>query len=127
MKVIKAAPHYRAEGKFPAWLISLTRNACLSEMRKHNHKFEAPEEDLEAHSDDQPTFEQQMEQRQDLERIKEQLDQLPEAQRVALTLMIVDDMTYEDIATEMDLSLSAVKSLIFRARQSLLAARKAES
>ena len=47
------------------------------------------------------------------------LDKLSENQRIAFTLHNVDDLSYKEIAEVMDISVSSVESLIFRARKNL--------
>jgi RNA polymerase sigma-70 factor (ECF subfamily) len=44
---------------------------------------------------------------------------LPDAQRLAVVLRRYEQMPYEEIAVVLDLSVSAVKSLLFRARTTL--------
>lgn len=51
VKVVKAAPSYRGEGKFVSWLLSLARNTCLGELRRYSEKFEVPSENVA----DEPT------------------------------------------------------------------------
>ena len=45
--------------------------------------------------------------------------QLPEAQRMAVILRRYEELSYEEIAEALDQSVSAVKSLLFRARTEL--------
>jgi len=47
------------------------------------------------------------------------LAELPDAQQLALLLRVYEDRSYSEIAEIMDLSVSSVESLLFRARQSL--------
>ena len=49
------------------------------------------------------------------------LDSLSERQRVALLLTKFENMSYQDVADTMGLSVQAVKSLLFRARLNLKA------
>jgi RNA polymerase sigma factor (sigma-70 family) len=44
---------------------------------------------------------------------------LPENQRIAYTLCNMNELTYVEISESMNLSLSAVESLIFRAKKNL--------
>jgi RNA polymerase sigma-70 factor (ECF subfamily) len=44
---------------------------------------------------------------------------LPETQRLAVILRRYEDLSYEEIAETLDQSVSAVKSLLFRARTEL--------
>ncbi|HZR77838.1 MAG TPA: sigma-70 family RNA polymerase sigma factor, partial [Chthoniobacterales bacterium] len=51
--------------------------------------------------------------------IEQAIGQLPETQRMALVLRRYEELSYEDIADVLDLSVPAVKSLLFRARTEL--------
>lgn len=51
--------------------------------------------------------------------IQKAIDKLPENQRIAFVLSRFDDQPYKEIAGIMNISLPAVESLIFRARQNL--------
>jgi RNA polymerase sigma-70 factor (ECF subfamily) len=53
------------------------------------------------------------------QKIQEALDDLPEKQRLAVLLCRQDELSYEEIAAVLGLSLSATKSLIHRARETL--------
>jgi len=52
-------------------------------------------------------------------KIQEALDELPEKQRLAVLLCRENELSYEEIAGVLGLSLSATKSLIHRARETL--------
>lgn len=119
MKVVKQAPSYSKEGYFKAWVMTMTRNQCLNIIRKDQRitfKEDVSElMDREFESD----FEKKILESSDIEELKKALDELPENQRLALTILISEDVSYEDLAKQLDLSLSALKSLIHRARKSL--------
>ena len=51
--------------------------------------------------------------------IQHAIDELPEVQRMAMILRRYDDISYEEIGEVLDLSVPAVKSVIFRARTAL--------
>ncbi|PYL68990.1 MAG: RNA polymerase subunit sigma-24, partial [Verrucomicrobia bacterium] len=51
--------------------------------------------------------------------IEEAIMQLPESQRMALILRRYEQLSYEEIAEILDLSVPAVKSVLFRARTEL--------
>ena len=53
------------------------------------------------------------------EAISRAIEALPEMQRMALVLRRYEDMPYEEIAAVLGVTLPAVKSLIFRAREEL--------
>jgi RNA polymerase sigma-70 factor (ECF subfamily) len=51
--------------------------------------------------------------------IQAAIDELPETQRMAIILRRYEDISYEEIGEILDLSVPAVKSVIFRARTEL--------
>jgi RNA polymerase sigma-70 factor, ECF subfamily len=51
--------------------------------------------------------------------IQRAIDELPETQRMAIVLRRYDDISYEEIGEILDLSVPAVKSVLFRARTEL--------
>ena len=53
--------------------------------------------------------------------IEEAITQLPESQRMALILRRYEQLSYEEISEVLDLSVPAVKSVLFRARTELRA------
>jgi RNA polymerase sigma-70 factor (ECF subfamily) len=55
----------------------------------------------------------------EIERIRSCFDKLPTSQRQVAAVWLNEDLSYDEIARQMALSLSSVKSLLFRARQNL--------
>lgn len=129
IQVYKSAHRYRVTAKFSTWLYTIARNLCLNEIRRRSrHRAESldyhPSEDP-----DQPArqFEDrksapppdQLLQQELASKVEEALADLPESQRTALLLFREDEMSYEEIAKILDCTLSATKSLIHRARETL--------
>ena len=63
--------------------------------------------------------------REHLREIVADVRDLPETQRTALVLREIDDLSYDEIAVAMETSVSAVKSLLVRARMGLAEASEA--
>ena len=121
LKVVRASPGYRPEGKFTAWLMTVTRTSCLSAVRNNANEEVAFDEGAEADipDSDRETVEERMTHDQTLAELKAKLDSLPDSQRTVLTMWITEDLSYEEIGRELKISASSVKSLLFRARQNL--------
>jgi RNA polymerase sigma-70 factor (ECF subfamily) len=121
MKVVRASQSYRGEGKFAAWLMTIARTTCLSALRRAGDEEVAFDEGMENDVPDldRDGVEVEMGRQQTLAQLKKNIDALPDAQRAVLTMWMANEMSYEDIARELGLSPSAVKSLLFRARQNL--------
>jgi RNA polymerase sigma-70 factor, ECF subfamily len=129
VQVFKSARRYRVSAKFSTWLYTIARNLCLNEIRRRSrHRAESIDAD-QADLEHRPSRDLEDQQTQppvevllqgELERkIQEALNDLPENQRVALLLYRQDELSYEDIAQVLHCSLSATKSLIHRARETL--------
>jgi len=133
VQVFKSAGRYEARAKFSTWLFTIARNLCLNELRRRaRHPTEPLEPAGEAESDLPP---RQFEDKSlfsppdallhgELEaKVREAIAALPENQRTAL-LLHQEEIAYEEISEVLDCSLSATKSLIHRARETLKARLK---
>jgi RNA polymerase sigma-70 factor, ECF subfamily len=129
LQVFKSAHRYEVSAKFSTWIFTIARNLCLNEIRRRSRH---PAESLDATSAENE--EQPLRQFEDVktfsppdtllhgeleEKIGEALTALPEKQRTALVLCRQEELSYEEIAEVLGCSLSATKSLIHRARETL--------
>ncbi|MCC6231767.1 MAG: sigma-70 family RNA polymerase sigma factor [Verrucomicrobiales bacterium] len=125
----KAAPRYQVRSRFSTWLFTIARNLCLNELRRRGRH---PTESLDApvEGTDSPREHDHLDTRtkgvedsvltHELEaKVGEAVADLPEAQRTALLLFKDQELPYEEIGRVMGVSVSATKSLIHRARETL--------
>jgi RNA polymerase sigma factor (sigma-70 family) len=103
-----------------AWLFTIARNRCYSILRSRR---EQPSADL----DERVTegLATQVQRRQDLRDLVVDLRRLPEEQRAALVLAEIDALSHEQIGEALGVPREKVKSLVFQARESLVASRAA--
>ena len=118
IRVVRLSTSYRGEGALKFWLMKVTRNSALTLIRKRGVVAETVVGE-EPTADAAETAEQ-LTRGIELARLSERMSQLPDGQRVALVLWISESLSYDEIASEMNVSVEAVKSLIFRARKTLL-------
>jgi RNA polymerase sigma-70 factor (ECF subfamily) len=130
VQVHKSAHRYRVTARFSTWLYTIARNLCLNELRRRSRH---PAESLDATPEgmDDLTLHHQLEDTATpnppaaclhselADRIQQAIAALPENQRTAILLCQQQDLSYEQIAEILDCSVSATKSLIHRARESL--------
>ena len=125
IRVWRSAGRYIARAKFTTWLLKITRNLVFNELRRSKRHAQVPlqteagaEEmplpDEAARAPDASLLETELQQA-----IERATMQLPESQRMALILRRYEEMSYEQIAEILDLSVPAVKSVLFRARTEL--------
>jgi RNA polymerase sigma factor (sigma-70 family) len=100
-----------------AWLFKIAHNVCLSRRRSswRRGKIEAPN-NFEVLQEIVPGREQVAD---ELIRLPDVLEAMPETQRRAILLREWQGLTYREISTELGLSQAAVETLIFRARRAL--------
>lgn len=120
-KAYKSIHSFRdVEATFSTWLYTIARNTVLSELRKSRNSDVYLEDTLqEPISSFERLPEQQLLQTEREVLVRQAINNLPEKQRSALILREYEQMDYSEIATILDLTVSSVKSLLFRARQSI--------
>jgi RNA polymerase sigma factor (sigma-70 family) len=100
-----------------AWLFKIAHNVCLSRRRSswRRGRVEAPN-NFEVLQEVVPGRDQVAD---ELIRLPDVLEDMPENQRRAILLREWQGLTYREISTELGLSQAAVETLIFRARRAL--------
>src|SRR4051794_34382889 len=100
-----------------AWLYKIAQNVCLTRQRSSSRRrrVETPG-DLEAMQDYVPAHQTDSD---ELIRLPEALESMPEQQRRALLLREWQGLSYKEIADALDLSQAAVETVLFRARRTL--------
>jgi RNA polymerase sigma factor (sigma-70 family) len=101
-----------------AWLYKIAHNVCLTRRRSTRRRghVESPS-DLAAVQDVLPA--PSREAPDDLIRLTDALEQMPDNQRRAILMREWQGLSYHEIADELNLSQSAVETLLFRARRTL--------
>ena len=125
IRVWKSAGRYVARAKFTTWLLKITRNLVFNEMRRakrHPHlpvQIEPEAEEMPLKDEATATPDATLLQAELQAEIEKAIMLLPDTQRMALVLRRYEELSYEEIADVLDLSVPAVKSLLFRARTEL--------
>jgi RNA polymerase sigma-70 factor (ECF subfamily) len=127
LRVWRSAGRYVPRAKFTTWLLKITRNLVFNEMRRTKRQAHVPIQG-EPQGDDLPIKDESAQSpaesllEHELQRaIEEAIIELPETQRLALVLRRYEGRSYEEIGEILDLSVPAVKSVLFRARTELRA------
>ena len=128
LEVYRSVKRFRADARLSTWIYRIAVNKSLDFIRMKRRKkrfgqilslFGMGEEDRELHlpSEEDPHADLE---RQERNRILNQaVDALPENQKVAITLSKYEGLRNSEIAEIMETSLSAVESLIHRAKENL--------
>lgn len=126
LRVYRARGSYEPAAKFTTWLFRIATHLALNSLRdgKHRRKEQSldgagPERQPLEPADGRANREQQLVAEARLAAVREAIAELPEKQRAAVLLHKYEGMDYAQIADALGCSVSAVKSLLFRAYESL--------
>lgn len=132
LRVYRARKDYVPSAKFTTWLFRIATNLALNSLRDNRHQrmeisLDAPVT-VDAEDGDEkaldiaeknPNIEQYMVEEARKKMIRHAIDKLPEKQRAAVLLHKYQELDYGDIAKILECSESALKSLLFRAYETL--------
>jgi RNA polymerase sigma factor (sigma-70 family) len=99
------------------WLYRIARNRCINQLRRA--RTVALDSLDEQHAEVGRTPVESLVGRQQFRELIDDVQALPDTQRTALLLREIDGLAYQRIATAMDTTVPAVKSLLVRARSGL--------
>lgn len=134
VQVFKSAARYEISARFSTWIFTIARNLCLNEIRRRTRhpaesidRFVVEDQDLSPRqlSDSKAVAPPDHLLHSELvAKVEEAIVDLPGNQKTAILLCRREDMSYEQIAHVLGVSVSATKSLIHRARETLKARLK---
>lgn len=128
LRVYRSRERYEPTAKFTTWLFRIATHLALNWIRdgKNEKRQESLDEDLlegveRQVADRQRTIEQELLYEVKLREVRQAIEALPEKQRAAVLMHKYQELEYTQIARALACSESAVKSLLFRAYETLRA------
>ncbi len=129
VEVFQTIGNFRGDASLATWLYRLTTSRALKKERdrKRQKRFGFMTSLFGTSHDDKPDYDPPdlqtpgtlLEADEQSRQISRAVQHLAESQRVAFTLHYQEDLSYQEIAAVLQTSVSAVESLLFRARQTL--------
>ncbi len=128
LRVYRSRSSYEPTARFTTWLFRIATHLALNWLR--DRRYEKGQERLDGSSletparqisDRRPSVEQRLVYEVKLEEVRRAVAGLPEKQRAAVLMHKYEEMEYSQIAKVLGCSESAVKSLLFRAYETLRA------
>ncbi len=131
LRVYRARNGYEPQARFATWLFRIANNLASNTKRSRGRRKEVqfgsgetgplstrpPEKNLPEKSALMPA--RMLDKAELLKIVHQAMDSLNERQRIAVLLNKFEEMSYADIAATLELSPSAVKSLLSRARENM--------
>ena len=130
LRVYRARQEYAPSAKFTTWMFRIATNLALNSVRDNRHRqmeismdqsVDTGEDERRALEvpDKAPSGEQELVARCRADLIMKAIHSLPEKQRAAVLLHKYQELDYDEIARVLECSESALKSLLFRAYETL--------
>lgn len=116
IKVFKNLESYRGESALKSWIRKIMVNSCLQHLRKEKNKRKVNLEHAENIAFDAPIYNDFLE----IDFVMSAITKLPSTLRTALNLFAIEGYSYSEIAGELGLEESSVRSNIHRARKQLM-------
>ncbi len=128
LRVYRSRGTYEPTAKFTTWLFRIATHLALNALRdgrneRSQQRLDERSEDMPAVQveDRRPSVEQSMVRQATLDEVRRAVAALPDKQRAAVLMHKYREMEYTQIAKVLNCSESAVKSLLFRAYETLRA------
>jgi RNA polymerase sigma-70 factor (ECF subfamily) len=131
LRIWKAAGTYKSEAKFTTWLYRIATNLSINKQRairirrlfakSHSEEQRRGSKDsfIISEGAELLTPEDHLIDSEQSAQLLNALNELPTSQRLTIVLKIYDEMSYQEISQIMDRSISAVDSLLIRAKKNL--------
>jgi len=121
LRVYAKLGQYDPERKFSTWILSIANNHCIDRLRKRRVTLLSIDDNpvLQNLEGDSILPEHAVLQREQAQELQALLGKLAPDYRTPLILRYWQEYSYQEIADTMQISLSAVKTRLFRARQQL--------
>ena len=130
MRVFRNAKRYQPVAKFTTWLYKIAANLCINELKKGKLRSTlsldepaGPDPDgsriVERIAADTTSPLTALEQAEAQALISKAIEHLPPDQRTTLVMVEYHQMQYQDIAEILEVSVSAIKMRVKRARETL--------
>jgi RNA polymerase sigma factor (sigma-70 family) len=127
IQVYRSIDQFKGDARLSTWIYRITTTKALDHIRSRKRKKRfafitslfGPNDELVHEPVDFQHPGVALDRKEQAALLFQMITQLPENQKVAFTLHKTEELSYQEIAEVMQLSVSAVESLLFRARQNL--------
>lgn len=110
--VFQKIDQYKNEGSFEGWILRITVNCCLMELRKKtNFNLEVPPDDIQLPATDESILHD--------DDIESMLKTLPEGARIVFNLYAIEGYKHAEIAEKLGISEGTSKSQLNYAKEKL--------
>jgi RNA polymerase sigma-70 factor (ECF subfamily) len=120
LKLFLSRKRYKPVSSFRAYIYRIAHNTCVNFLKSRRYKELSHLSIERVNGNVPPSFDESGEERERIEILKREMKNLPEKQRTAIQLALLEGMSYEEIAQVIGCSYNAAKILLFRAKEKLM-------
>ena len=115
VRVWKGLPGFRSDSSVSTWIYTITRNACLTALRRRHLQIVSLDEPAHRREADKRSSEDwSIPQHPEAEEL---INRLPAIYRQVVALFYMQEKSYDEVARMVDLPVGTVKTYLFRARK----------
>ena len=121
LKAYKSLKKFKKESKFSTWLYKIVYNQCISELRKKKRPVHSIDDEENHNTDIEDTY-NKVDKLEDKDRkyyLEKAINLLSEDDRMIVTLYYHNELSTEEIAEILNMSVSNVKVKLYRSRKKL--------
>ena len=109
LKALDRLEGFRGESSFRTWLLAIARNEALGFIRSRARRGEEALEQTEIIADDSLAPDEEALQAEEIRRVRDALERLPEKQRLSVSLRLFDGLSFIEIGQIIDSSEGAAR------------------
>jgi len=119
IRIYRGLPRFKGEAQLASWIYRIVKNVCYDYLGKRQTDALEDEVERKLYDRDDPTPEEGFFQNESHQLLRQAVAQLPDSQKMAVTLYYFRQQSYEEIAAVMEEPLNTVKSHLYRAKRAL--------
>ena len=120
LKAFKSLENFRQESKFSTWFYRIVYNTAVTKLSAKKRKIETEMSSLEDHINIKSDYDFHSTEKKDLSAfVQTMIDQLPPNFASVISMFYLDNMSCEEIASVLETSVSNVKVILYRSRNTL--------
>lgn len=119
IKVIQHSAKYSPVGSVKSWILQINRNLIIDHFREQKKWNDSEDIETIEVSDDALNASELIDSEEKKKVFQTAFSQLEEREKLVLTMIIVEELSYAEIGQKLSLSIGAIKTIMFRAKQHL--------
>jgi len=120
LKAYNSLNSFKGEAKFSTWFYRIVYNSALTKLSSQKRKIETEMTSVEDHFDLESNYNADEIEKKDInELVHKIINKLPEKYSAIITMFYLNEMSIEEISEVMQITVSNVKVMLHRSRNSL--------